>query len=110
MDVLLFYLLTIWKEGSNMSQNCNGVINATDTNEDVVTCCKCKADAPWGGDEEHTPWMCENPNCGECFCNGCFIEEHGTEAYYRMVSSEGSDDLLEPIHCPSCYQKNKEEK
>lgn len=67
--------------------------------EEVFSCRFCGHESKWGsGDDIHgSLWHCDA--CGATFCEKCFIEEHGEQAFYEMLQSG------EYIRCPECLRK-----
>lgn len=66
------------------------------------TCYKCRTDIEWdGGDDRRgVIWNCDE--CDDYFCEQCFVEKHGAEAYHEMTSADSSSD---EILCQYCYGK-----
>lgn len=68
--------------------------------EEIFTCSLCGHKPKWGSNDDihGSLWHCDV--CGATFCEKCFIEEHGEQAFYEMLQSG------EYIRCPDCLRKS----
>ena len=62
----------------------------------------CNKIIDWEGSdsERGKVWECEE--CGSNFCEACFTERCGEQAFLDVLCADGKE---ETVLCPNCYQK-----